>query len=251
MQNTARLLDKLATITAAVDTGSNQDDKLQELVALAARMLHADYCSIMLLSQEEELAELHLKLAATFGPIDPKAYDSNVRKGEGIDGQVLATGKSLLIEDIERSPYAKTARRRDDPRKSMIASPIMLNGEIIGVINVSGNRHNRPFNIDDQNLLDIAALFIGKSIQVMQLQSALHSRFTQMALAQEQEEGRSPFSPTAVQHPDQMAKLLAKTFYRELAKAGFNPKQIISTATEIIHQLNDNIAKHKKRLDRG
>ena len=25
----------------------------------------------------------------------------------------------------------------------------------------------------------------------------------------------------------------------------------VNTATEIIHQLNDNIAKHKKRLDRG
>ena len=90
----------------------------------------------------------------------------------------------------------------------------MLNGEIIGVINITGNRFPRPFNIDDQNLLDIAALFIGKSIQVIQLQNVLNSRFAQLALAQQQQQALQQNS-APIRHKIRTSwPLLAKTFFR-------------------------------------
>jgi L-methionine (R)-S-oxide reductase len=168
-----------------------------------------------------------------------------------LPGKYWESGKSILVEDIDTSPYAEHARRKDQPYRSLIASPIHLNGELIGVINITGNRFPRPFNIDDQNLLDIAALFIGKSIQVMQLQNVLNSRFAQMALAQQEQQAlQQKFSANPAHNPDQLAKLLAKTFYRELTRAGLNSSQIISTATEIINQLNSSLSKHKKRMER-
>ena len=38
--------------------------------------------------------------------------------------------------------------------------------------------------MDDLSLLDVVALFIGKAIQVVQLQNILNSRFAQLALVQ-------------------------------------------------------------------
>ncbi|MBB5017521.1 signal transduction protein with GAF and PtsI domain [Chitinivorax tropicus] len=251
MPHSAQILQQLNLLSTTQQCDTSLDDQLNALAEQAARMLAADYCSLMLLSHAD-IGDVQLKLVGNYGPLHPEAVETAIRKGDGITGHVLETGQSLLIQDIEDSPFAKYARRPDDPRKSMIASPIMLNGEIIGVINVSGNRHQRPFNIDDQNLLDIAALFIGKSIQVIQLQNTLNSRFAQLALLQQQRtEGMSPFAFNTSQNPDQLARILAKTFYRELTRTGFNPNQIIGTASEIIHQLNDNLAKHKKRLDRN
>lgn len=245
-------LNRLAGITSFLGGEGSLEDNLNELAATAANMLHADFCSIMLLTAvSDDCAELTLKLVAHHGPIADEAEKENVGPGQGIAGQVLESGKSILVEDIDKSPYADQARRKDQPYRSLIASPIHLNGELIGVINITGNRFPRPFNIDDQNLLDIAALFIGKSIQVMQLQNVLNSRFAQMALAQQEQQAlQQKFSANPAQNPDQLAKLLAKTFYRELTRAGLSSSQIISTATEIINQLNSSLSKHKKRMER-
>ena len=245
-------LNRLAGITSFLGGEGSLEDNLNELAATAANMLHADFCSIMLLTAvSDDCAELTLKLVAHHGPIADEAEKENVGPGQGIAGQVLESGKSILVEDIDKSPYADQARRKDQPYRSLIASPIHLNGELIGVINITGNRFPRPFNIDDQNLLDIAALFIGKSIQVMQLQNVLNSRFAQMALAQQEQQAlQQKFSANPTQNPDQLAKLLAKTFYRELTRAGLSSSQIISTATEIINQLNGSLSKHKKRMER-
>lgn len=246
------MLNRLAGITSFLASESSLEDNLNELAANAARMLHADYCSIMLLSAaSDDGDELILKLAAHFGPLNDEALASAVHRGEGIAGQVLQQGRSILVENIDQSPFSSGARRKQESCKSIISSPIMLNGEIIGVINITGNKFPRPFNIDDQNLLDIAALFIGKSIQVIQLQNILNSRFAQIALAQQSQQAlQQKFSADPAQNPDQLAKLLAKTFYRELTRAGLSSNQIISTATEIINQLNSSLTKHKKRLER-
>lgn len=246
------LLSRLSGITSFLAGEGTLEDNLNGLAATAADMLHADYCSVMLLNAaDSDCDEMTLKLAAHFGPVADAALDAAVHRGEGIAGEVLASGHSILVEDIDHSPYALQARRRQEGRKSIISSPIMLNGEIIGVINITGNRFPRPFNIDDQNLLDIAALFIGKSIQVIQLQNVLNSRFAQLALAQQQQQAlQQKFGANPAQNPDQLAKLLAKTFFRELTRAGLNSNQIITTATEIIGQLNNSLGKHKKRLER-
>jgi hypothetical protein len=50
---------------------------------------------------------------------------------------------------------------------------------------------------------------------------------------------------TAYQNPEAVARVLARSFFKELTKAGFAPAQIISATTEIIDQLNTQL-KHEK-----
>lgn len=223
------------------------DDSLLQLAEMAAKILNAENCSIMLLN-DGELENLRLQVCACYGPLPAAAYKESIGKGDGIAGRVITTGESLLIEDINQSEFAKWARRANDPRKSLISSPITINRRIVGVVNVSGHMLGDTFKLADLNLLDVVALFIGKSIQVVQMQNILNSRFAQMALAKEINQDASLGS--ILQNPDQVAKILAKSFYKEMAKAGFGSGQIINAASEIIEQLSGGLQRHSKRRTR-
>lgn len=225
------------------------DDSLLQLAEMAAKILNAENCSIMLLN-DGELENLRLQVCACYGPLPAAAYKESIGKGDGIAGRVIATGASLLIEDINQSEFAQWARRANDPRKSLISSPVTINRRIVGVVNVSGHLQGDAFKPADLNLLDVVALFIGKSIQVVQLQNILNSRFAQMALLKEAEVNPQGSLGVILQNPDQVAKILAKSFYKEMAKAGFGSGQIINAASEIIEQLSGGLQRHSKRRAR-
>lgn len=106
----------------------------------------------------------------------------------------------------------------------------------------------RQFSPEDLDTLRLFALFVGQSIQVVQLQNLLRSRFLHQAVAAELRESGGP--ETISPDPAQLARIVAKSFYRELTKAGFSPRDIISTATEVISLLHEHLDRHKRRMQR-
>jgi len=243
------LLIKLQDLSQFLSRGS-LDDSLSQHVAMTAKLLGAETCSVMLITSGEG-EDLRMSVSANFGPLAPAAWRVTVGKGEGIAGHVLSTGRSLLVEDIMNSQFAALARRAEDPRRSLMLAPIRIDAKIIGMINVCAGEEKGHFSRIDLHLLDMIALFIGKSIQVLQLQSILNSRFTQLALMQEvQEKVSGAIASTAYQNPDQVAKILAKSLFKEMTRAGFASAQIISAASEIITQLNSNLQRHSERAAR-
>lgn len=243
-------LIKLQDLSNFLEQGT-LDDNLLQLAEKAAKALTAEKCSIMLL-KDGESDNLRMRVCASYGRLPEAAYQESIGLGEGIAGRVIASGRSILIEDISKSELASQARRADDPRRSLISSPITINRRIVGVVNVSGHAGGEVFSQADLNLLEVIALFIGKSIQAIQLQNILNSRFAQLALLQETEKSLEPLGASAaVQNPDQVAKILAKSFYKEMTRAGLGSNQIISAASEIISQLSGSLQRHNKRLARG
>ena len=249
MSNLSHSLVQLHDLANLLDTQSSLEKSLGQLAEMAAKILNAGHCSIMLLDEEEK-DELKLRVFGHYGGLPDAAYQQITKKGEGISGHVLATGQPLLIEDIEKSEFASVARRLSAGNKSLISAPIILRRKIVGVINISDPKSKRPFNLDDLHLLDVVAMFVGKSVQVAQLQSILNSRFAQIALAQEANNTIGDAMAYVSDNPNQLAKILAKSFFKEMNKAGFSNTQIIHAASEIINQLNTSLSKHSKRLER-
>lgn len=247
--NIENQLIKLQDISCFLEEG-NFDDNLLQLAEKTAKILGASNCSIMLLNDGES-QNPRMRVCASYGPLPAAAYKESVRKGEGIAGYVVATGKSLFIEDINKSEFANRARRTNDPHKSLLCSPIRINTSIAGVVNVTGCDNEASFKPGDLNLLDVIALFIGKSIQTIQLQSILNSRFAQLALIQETQKNMSNSLGSALHNPDQIAKIMAKSFYKEMIRLGFGSGQVINVASDIIAQLNTNLQRHSKRMKRG
>jgi L-methionine (R)-S-oxide reductase len=219
---------------------------LTELAATTARMLEADKCSIMLLQEEQGKEGPGLRTYAHYGDLPEAALRQITHFDQGIAGRVAASGKPLLLQNIACSDYAADARRRGHHSKTLMSTPICLAGKVVGVINVTDPSDARVFKPHDLDLLEILAAIVGKSIHIVQLQNILESRFLQMALYREMDHRPTSAPPD----PGRLAKIVAKTIYRELTSAGFGPNQIIGVTSEVIDLLQQNLQRHKKRRER-
>lgn len=226
---------KLHEIFSFIESKGSLDDILREQAALAAKVLNVEHCVIALLC-EGEADRAGLRPGARFGDAPRTRWEV-----AGICGDAAR----------ESPPNASTAHPRsgvnaDCCEKSSMYSAMVLNGSIIGVIQAHCPNDKQAFNAEDLKLLDVLALFITKSVQVTQLQNILNSRFAQIALAQTTEKTVSDVIVSSAQNPNQLAKILAKSFYREMTKMGFSRNQIIHAASEIISELSESLRKHSK-----
>jgi signal transduction protein with GAF and PtsI domain len=236
------LLSKIHELCRAVPA---VHDDLAPHAALAASLVGADICSIMLVHGEGDSARM--SIAASHGPLAQDAAAMLVARGEGLAGHVLANGEALLVEDILSSPYAGLARRPAAPGRSLMLAPIRIDGRVAGTLTASCGGAKGCFCERDLALLETVALFVGKAVQTRQLRGILASRFTQLALSRELQGNAAT---TGYLKPDHVARLLARSFYREMARAGFDSGQIVQAASEIIAQLNGSLARHNAREGR-
>jgi hypothetical protein len=133
---------------------------------------------------------------------------------------------------------------------NVLCSHIRSSGRVIAMIHVSGPMERQRFDPDDVLLLDIVTVYIGKSLQVAQLQNLLQSRFAQIALVQSVGNTVGQVL-AAVTQPAAIVRILAKSFYREMTRMGFGDNEIIHAATQIISELSASLKRHAKRREPG
>jgi GAF domain-containing protein len=224
---------------------------LRDLAQMTARSLKAQRCSVMLVDEGNDETGPSLRVYSHWGDLPAAAYQHPAPLDQGIAGYVLRTRQPLLIEDIRRSEFSGIARQDPDASPCLLAAPIQIASEVIGVINLSGPLNRISFSARDLQLLEVFSLVVGQAIHVFQLQKLAESHLLQMAEILRQREaitrnGVHPISPD----PGRLTKMVAKNFYRELSAAGFGPNDIISVASEVLAQLNENISKHRTRRER-
>jgi L-methionine (R)-S-oxide reductase len=241
-------LGRLHDLAVFVRAEEDLRTHLGELVGLAASVTDAATCSIMLLSEGEHDAP-RLKLWGSTEELPSSAWNETPGRGESIAGWVLEQGTPLLIADIRASKFAPLARQRSNLGSSFICTPIAVGKHVIGVMNLTSRLGSAPFDESDLGLAEIVATLIGKSVQVERLQTLIRSRVAQVSLAKEEKEVVARLTDGTAP-PARVAKLLAKSFFRDLASAGFDPGQIIEAASEIITLVSSDINRYKKRMER-
>lgn len=246
-KDSSEFIVNLIGLSSFLEQNEDLDTSLQRLATMVAKALETDNCSVMLLKESENDEDIHLRIHAHAGHLPKEAYRESIALDQGIAGRVVITGKSLLVHDIKESQFADVASRTTQIEGGFISTPLYISHKIIGVINVSGPKDGRIFSDHDLELANILSLFIGKSIQTLQLENLLKSKFAIAALAKSETQA----SPgTFTQEPERVAKILAKSFFREMKNAGMGPDHILKAATEIIGMLSETLNKHKKRENR-
>ncbi|MEN8005450.1 MAG: GAF domain-containing protein [Candidatus Krumholzibacteriota bacterium] len=124
---TAAIHRTLSRIEEALD----REGLLRWLLALATRATCAGSGSIMLFDSNSD----ELYVAFAYGLSQHTIHRTRVRMGEGIAGQVAESRKAVFITD-NKHPGA----RRDRPAISeAICAPIVWEGKLLGVLNISAN----------------------------------------------------------------------------------------------------------------
>lgn len=232
---------------AGFEVSGHFEDSLQRLNGIVAELLAARRVSLMLLDIAPGNKGPRLKLAALYGELPAVAWKEEPAAGQGIAGQVLASGSCLRVGNIARSSWKHHARHADEAG-GFLACPVPLAGLPAGVLNISLPIDRAGFSSADQANAELAALLVGRAIQVGRLDRMLDSRFAQMAFTLEGTTDACSMIALSTHEPDKVAKMLARAFYRELRHCGFTPNQIIHAAGEIISELTSSLNRHKKRL---
>jgi GAF domain-containing protein len=237
-------IENLVSVSAFVEERNNLDDSLHEFCALVAKTLNTANCSIMLLKENGQQQEAGardpgaqvLRVQAHCGSLPPAAYDTPTRLDQGIAGKVAKSGKPLLVEDIARFDHPDVTPRGASIPGGFISFPVIMDGNVIGVINVNSPLDGRVFQQSDLELANILGMFIAKSIQTLHLKNLLKSKFAIAALSQQQDSGDARAAGISAK-PEQLAKILAKSFYLNLRQLGLGDDHILSASTEILDLL--------------
>jgi len=130
MQRQIAELSTLAEVSEAVTSPLYLDEMLGLIVDMAARVMHARGCSLMLL--DEERGELRLRATQGFGP----GYRERppLHAGEGIAGRVAESGRPIVVEDVlHDARYRHPDLARREGLRSLLCVPLRVRERVIGV----------------------------------------------------------------------------------------------------------------------
>jgi GAF domain-containing protein len=231
---------------AAARDGGLLQVALDQVAEVCWARLPCERVTVMLADGEGRDAVLGV--AAWRGELAPEAVNARVSSGSSVAGEVFASGRARRVADADVQQAGGRARGEGG---SFICTPLPLDGRILGVINVRRSRGQPAFSEVEEDVLDCLALFGGKSVQTAQLAFLVKSEFARRALQGEEVSALAEAFSQGAAQPAQVARMLAKSFYREMKAAGFGNNQIVGAAGEIIDQLSASLRKHGQRMERG
>jgi glycosyltransferase involved in cell wall biosynthesis len=140
----------------------------------------------------------------------------------------------------------------DSNKKNALVAPLRVNEKVVGYLFAA---NGEKCTTADESLLAALGEHIGRAIEMQSMRQMLTSSYlaktlnpdTKISVA-EQNLLESHIL-AAVEHPEKVAKLLARTFYRDLRKAGFETNQILMAATELIDNMNEALQKTRAKSD--
>ena len=126
--------DGLIKVSQSITSEAYLDEILNLIVVVTAEMLNSKICSIMLLDDKKG-TELSIK--ATQSLSEEYKRKPNLKVENSMLGEVIKTQTAITVGDVrtdERYFYRELAVK--ERLSSMVAVPMILKGEAIGVINV-------------------------------------------------------------------------------------------------------------------
>lgn len=153
--------DMLTRLQAITDTALSQvslNKLIEEMLARVSEALQVDAAALWLLMEDGQA----LVLRGAIGMEDEVAAKLQIPMGQGITGQIAATRRAIVIDDLATvDVYSPSLRTRF---KSLIGAPLLTDDQITGVIHAH-TKQARKFTAEDSKLLQLAADRIAVAIE--------------------------------------------------------------------------------------
>jgi len=145
-----RLRKKLGQITES----ENLTKLLKRILDLSQEVLESEAATLFLVDRDTD--ELVFKIVS--GPMAGELQGKRIKIGEGIAGKTAREGKSFVVNRPVKAGYAnKFDRQTGFNTESLLAAPLIVDGETIGVIEVINSKGGDYTNRSKEILEQLAA----------------------------------------------------------------------------------------------
>jgi serine phosphatase RsbU (regulator of sigma subunit)/anti-sigma regulatory factor (Ser/Thr protein kinase) len=154
-------LEDVQRVTESALAYLDLDDLLKELLDRVTDMLDADTAAVLLVEEGGRT----LAARAAKGLEEEVERGFRLPVGRGFAGRVAFTRAPVVIEDLEDAPIQPVNPLfREKGIRSLLGVPLLVEGEVIGVLHV-GSLVRRDFNERDVELLQLVANRVALSIE--------------------------------------------------------------------------------------
>ncbi|MFQ5455588.1 MAG: ATP-binding protein [Nitrospirota bacterium] len=142
-----------------------------QVVKVLADELGMEYCSIMLVDEDEKMVVNQAGIVPQHEPSNRIFLNRAFRLGEGVAGMAAEKNQSILITDVEHDTrFLKIPS--SIKIKSLLCLPMSSKGKVVGVLNLSHPKKNF-FNENHESVFSILATLVGQLITFANLQREL------------------------------------------------------------------------------
>ena len=125
------------------------DNLFRSILEEARRLTGAQRGSLMVAGEGNR----ELLIRAVTGLNERVVQKLRIQPGEGVAGRVFNTGEPILVQNIEKDPRFQRKNRPHYASKSFLSLPIVMDGRVIGVLNLSDKLSGEIFEAEDLRLL--------------------------------------------------------------------------------------------------
>lgn len=234
-ENRKRLaeLEALNELSKSISTLFDFEETLFSIIGLITRTLRADKGALVLYDSQEKLLKA---VKPAFGLTEGQMKDFRTRPDEGVTGQSFCKGIPIMLNQVDEETRQVLRRAGLSEVKSILAAPLKVKSQTLGVIHVFSEKENN-FHEDDLRLFMIlssqAAVVVTSSKMLREIEeerkkdSALLSSIGEGVLAVDQSEEIILLNPSGEQITGYLQEeLLGKTIKETLGIWNKDEKQI-------------------------
>ena len=153
----AEVLATMAEIGQEINASLNLDEVLAHAAAQIKRLIDYEIFAVLLL--DENASELRFRFA--IGHRQEVVENWRIPVGQGIIGAAVSTGHPVRVSDVRKDSRYLNAL---DAVQSELAVPLMLQGRVVGVLDIESSQLDY-FTRDQQNILMMLATRISSAIE--------------------------------------------------------------------------------------
>ena len=147
--STSEHVRRLQSVTDAALAHLRLDDLLAALLERTRQILEVDTCAILLLDEETD----ELVACAALGIEEEVEQGVRIPVGGGFAGRIAAEKRPVILEDVDHA-HVLNPLLREKGIKSMFGVPLVVEGEVRGVLHV-GSLVPRVFHEEEVELLQL------------------------------------------------------------------------------------------------
>ena len=170
-------LERVQSVTDVALSHLDLDALLAELLVRVREILEADTCAVLMLDPETN----ELVARAAIGIEEEVDRGVRIPVGRGFAGRVASTSSPVFLPDVDHADVLNPILR-EKGIKSLLGVPLLLAGEVVGVLHV-GTLDYRTFTEEETHLLELAADRVSRAIdhaRAFELERAARRRLEQV-----------------------------------------------------------------------